>query len=74
MSENKAKLVKKYERLIKKKNASEEELKNVDHELSGEKHDSEEVLGIDEEEETGEEAYPEIEEELKHEDSDKEDE
>lgn len=75
MAENKAKLVKKYERLIKKPNAKQSELDEADRKLSEEKHDSEEGLGIEEEEETGNEAYPELEEELEHEDNpDKEDE
>ena len=74
MAENKAKLVKKYGRLLGKKDATKSELDEADRKLSEEKHDSEEGLGIEEEEDAGEEAYPEIEENLGHEDNpDKED-
>ena len=74
MVENKAELVKKYGRLIGKKDATESELNEADRKLSEEKHDSEEVFGIEEEEDAGEEAYPEIEDDLGHEDNaDKED-
>jgi len=74
MPENKAKLVKKYERLLKKPDAKESEFDETDRKLSEDVHESEEGLGIEKEEEAGEEAYPEIEEELEHEDNpDKED-
>ena len=75
MPENKAKYVKKYERLLRKPNASEAELDEADRKLSEDAHESEEGLGIEEEEEKGEEAYPEIADEIEHEDNpDKEDE
>lgn len=74
MPENKAKLVKKYERLLRKKDTKDSELDEADRKLSGDAHDSQEGLDIESEEEAGEEAYPEIEEELGHEDNpDKED-
>lgn len=74
MPANKAKLVKKYERLLKKKDVKESEFEEADRKLSEDARESEEGLGIEEEEEVGEEAYPEIDEELKHEDNpDKED-
>lgn len=75
MSENKAKFVKNYERLLKKKDATETELDEAERKLSEDTHESEEGLDIEGEEEKGEEAYPEIKEELEHEDNpDKEDE
>lgn len=75
MPENKAKYVKKYESLLKKKDATQTELDESERKLSEDTHESEEGLDIEKEEEAGEEAYPEIEEELGHEDNpDKEDE
>lgn len=74
MPENKAKLVKKYESLLKKPDAKESELDEAERKLSEDVHESKEGLDIEKEEEAGEEAYPEIEEELEHEDNpDKED-
>ena len=69
MPENKAKYVKKYERLIKKTNATDAELNEAERKLSEDVHESEEGLDIEGEEEKGEEAYPEIGEELEHEDN-----
>lgn len=75
MPENKAKYVKRYERLLKKGNTTEKEFDEAERKLSEDVHENKEGLEIDEEEEAGEEAYPEIEEELVHEDNpDKEDE
>lgn len=69
MPENKAKLVKKYESLLKKPDAKESEFDETERKLSEDVHESEEGLNIEKEEEAGEEAYPEIEEELEHEDN-----
>lgn len=69
MAKNKAKLVKKYESLLKKPDAKESEFGEAERKLSGDAHESEEGLSIEKEEEAGEEAYPEIEEELEHEDN-----
>ena len=69
MSNNKAKSVKKYERLLKKGNVKESELNEADRKLSEDSRESQEGLGIEEEEEAGEEAYSEIGEELGHEDN-----
>ncbi len=75
MANNKAKSIKKYGRLLRKPDAKESELNEADRELSEDARESQEGLGIEEEEKAGEEAYPEIEEELGHEDNpDKEDE
>ncbi len=67
MPENKAKFVKKYERLLKK-GAKGSEFDEAERKLSEGTKESEEGLGIEEEEEAGEEAYPEIEAEMWHED------
>ncbi len=75
MSENKANLVKKYGKLLGKKDATVAEFDEAERKLSEDVHESKEGLGIEKEEEAGEEAYPEIEEELEHEDNpEKEDE
>lgn len=75
MPRGKVKFVKKYERLLKKKDVKESEFNEVDRKLSEDSRESEEGLSIEEEEEAGEEAYPEIEERMEHEDNpDKEDE
>lgn len=75
MAGSKTKSIKKYERLLRKPDAKESKLNEADRELSEDARESQEGLGIEEEEEAGEEAYPEIEEELVHEDNpDKEDE
>ena len=74
MPENKGKFIKKYERLIKK-GADDPKFDETERKLSEDTHENEEGLGIDEEEETGQEAYPELEESIEHEDNpDKEDE
>ena len=74
MPVSKAKYVKKYERLLKKKDVKESELNEADRKLSEDAHESDEGLGIEAEEDAGEEPYPEIEEALEHEDNpDKED-
>ena len=75
MPRGKAKFVKKYESLLKKKDVKESEFVEADRKLSEDTKESEEGLEIEEEEEAGEEAYPEIDENLGHEDNpDKEDE
>ncbi len=75
MLQNKSKYVKKYSRLLRKKNTTEAELGEVDRKLSEDVHENEEGLGIDEEEEKVEESYLGIGEEIEHEDNpDKEDE
>lgn len=75
MPENKAKYVKKYEKLLKKKDATETELDEADRKLSEDVHEHQEGLDIEEEEEAGEEPSPEVEFELGHEDNpEKEDE
>ena len=75
MPSGKAKFVKKYERLLRKPHAKGSELDEAESKLSEDPKESEEGLDIEGDEEKGEEAYPEIEEELGHEDNpDKEDE
>lgn len=68
MAENKAKFVKRYERLIKGKNVSDGEFNEADRKLSEDVHENEEGMSI-EEEDAGEEAYPELEESMSHEDN-----
>jgi hypothetical protein len=71
---NKSKLVNKYEKAIVKEDTKESELNELDNELSEDAKESQEGLGIEEEEEAGQEPYPEIEAELEHDDNpDKED-
>lgn len=75
MPEKKTRLVKNYRRLLKKKNTSESGFNQLEHKLSKDVHETEEGLGIEEEEETVEESYLGMEEELVHEDNpEKEDE
>lgn len=75
MPENKGKFIKKYGRLIKKGDASQKEFDEADRKLSEGTRENEEGLGIEEDEESGQEAYPEIELDMEHEDNpDKEDE
>ncbi|MBI2542968.1 MAG: hypothetical protein HYW24_02175 [Candidatus Aenigmarchaeota archaeon] len=76
MDENKAKLVKKYEEMLKNPDKySEEDFQEIEHQLSEDVHEVSEGLDIESEESKGEEAYPEIEKELEHEDNpEKEDE
>ena len=75
MPENKGKYTKKYERLIRKPDTIGKQLNEAERKLSEDAHENEESLGIDEEEETGDEAYHELENEIEHEDNpDKEDE
>ncbi len=74
MPENKSRYVKKYVKLLKKGSSNQKELDEADRKLSEDVHENEEGLGIDSEEEKGEEAYPEIELDMEHEDNpDKED-
>ncbi|MBI2547031.1 MAG: hypothetical protein HYW23_01135 [Candidatus Aenigmarchaeota archaeon] len=72
MAKGKAKLVKKYRFLLKKNNAKEPEIREVDRKLSEDVAESEEGLYIEKEEDAGEEPYPEIEEDLGHEDNSEE--
>ena len=75
MPENKGRFIKKYERLVKKPDAKDSDFDEADRKLSGDVHENEEGLGIEEDEETGQEAYPELEADIEHEVSpDKEDE
>lgn len=75
MPGNKAKFMKNYGRLLKEKDAKNSEFGEAEKQLSEDTHESEEGLGIDEEETAVEETYPEIAEDLVNEDSpEKEDE
>ena len=69
MSRAKSKFVKKHGRLLKKPDAKKSEFSEAEHKLNKELHENEEGLGIDKEEESEEEAYPEIDENLWGEDS-----
>ncbi len=68
MARGKEKLVKRYERLIKNPNSKETYLDEANRKLSEDVRESDEGLGIEDEEEAGEEPSPEIEEELTRED------
>ena len=74
MAENKARLVKKYRGLLKKSDVKESEVVEMGHKLSEDARESQEELDIGEEEDAGEEPYFKIEEDLRHENSNKEDE
>lgn len=66
MPSNKGKLLKKYAGMINKQNeVGEDKFQEVEKELSEESHETSEGLEIEEDENSGQEAYPEIEEELK---------
>lgn len=72
MPQDKEELVKKYKQMLKKQDDfTEEEFEEIEHKLSEEIDEATEGLGIEKEEEAGEEPYPEIEEELKREDNGK---
>ena len=74
MPENKGKFIKRYSRLIRKVDAPQKEFDEADRKLSENAHENEKGLGIEEDEESGQEAYPEIELDMEHEGNpDKED-
>ena len=76
MPSDKEKILKKYEKLISEQDkVTEDKFQEVEHQLSEQAHETSEGLGIEKEEDAGEEAYPEIKHALEHEDDpDKEDE
>lgn len=67
MAKNKGKFVKKYQRLLKDPKSKESDLNEAERKLSEDTSESDEGLGIEEDEAAGEEAYPEIEEAIKEE-------
>ena len=72
--ENKGKLLKKYESMIQKQNeVGEDKFQEIEEKLSEDPHETSEGLGIEEEENEGQEPYPEIEKELKRNDEEEED-
>ncbi|MBI2084215.1 MAG: hypothetical protein HYT70_01195 [Candidatus Aenigmarchaeota archaeon] len=75
MPENKGKLLKEYEKMIREPGKyTEEQFQEIEKELSEDVHETSEGLGIEDEEKKGEEAYPEIADSIKKEADEEEDE
>lgn len=75
MPSDKGKLLKKYSKMITKQDeVGEDKFQEVEKELSEESQETSEGLEIEDEENSGEEAYPEIAEELKDPDEPKDEE
>ena len=75
MANSKKKILKKYEKaIVKQEKFSQSEFEEMEHKLQEQSWESSEGLGIEKQEEKGEEAYPEIEKAIKKEADEEEEE